>query len=52
MSLLRDLDGDGRINGPGEYRRLWNQTGLNHGLYVRDGWLYASSPTTVWRMRF
>ena len=32
--------------------RIWNQTGLNHGLYVRDGWLYASSPSTMWRMRF
>ena len=52
VSLLRDLNGDGVISPGPEYLRVWNQTGLNHGLYVRDGWMYASSPTTVWRLRF
>ena len=55
VSVLRDLNGDGVIEvgvGSAEYVRVWNQTGLNHGLYVRAGWMYASSADTMWRVRF
>ena len=51
VSLLRDLDGDGVIQ-KGEYTRIFNQAGLNHGLYVHAGFMYISSPNTVWRVPF
>ena len=52
ITLLRDLDGDGVIGGGDEYIRIFNQSGLNHGLYVRRGVMYVSSPSTVWRLPF
>ena len=53
VALLRDLNDDGRIDRlGGEYLRLFEQSGLNHGLYVHGGFVYVSSPTTVWRLRF
>ena len=53
VTLLRDLDGDGVIQaGTAEQVRVWNQTGVYHGLYVRAGWMYVSSPSTTWRVRF
>ena len=54
VSLLRDLDGNGVIDrdGRGEYLRIFEQSGLNHGLYVHGGYIYTSSPTTMWRVAF
>ena len=51
VSLLRDLDGDGTIR-KGETTRIFSQPALNHGLYVHGGWMYVSSPNTVWRVPF
>ena len=52
VSLLRDLNGDGSINGTGEYTRILTAPSLNHGLYVHGGWMYYSSPNFVWRLPF
>lgn len=46
--LLYDDDADG-VSGAGERVVLTTQSGLNHGVALHDGYLYASSPTTVHR---
>jgi len=43
---LRDDDGDGSAE---VHTLIASASGLNHGLAVRDGFLYASSDTTVYR---
>lgn len=45
---LWDANGDG-VSGEGERVTLVTQSGLNHGIYLHDGYLYASSATTVYR---
>ena len=52
ISVLRDLNGDGMIAGDGEYARILTVGSLNHGLYVHGGYMYYSSPNTVWRLPF
>ena len=52
ISALRDLNNDGVIAGAGEYTRILSVQSLNHGLYVHNGYMYFSSPNTVWRMPF
>ena len=52
VSVLRDLNGDGVIGGAGEYTRILTVPSLNHGLYVHNGYIYYSSPNTVWRLPF
>ena len=53
IALLRDLNGNGRIDSTGsEYLRIFDQPGLNHGLYVHQSYIYVSSPVTVWRLPF
>ena len=52
VSLLRDLNGNGVIDGGSEYLRIFNQSGLNHALYLRGGVMYVSSAGTVWRLPF
>ena len=51
VSVLRDLNGDGVIS-KDEYTRIFTQSGLNHGLYVHAGYMYVTSPNTVWRLPF
>lgn len=48
VTALWDADGDG-VSGASERAKLAGASGLNHGVTLRDGWLYASSATTVWR---
>ncbi len=48
---LWDDDGDG-VSGDGERATLASASGLNHGIAVHDGYLYASSPTTVYRWSY
>lgn len=45
---LRDSNGD-RVVSEDERAVLAEMSGLNHGIAVHGGKLYASSPTTVWR---
>ncbi len=46
--LLYDDDGDG-VSGGGERVTMASESGLNHGLGLDGGYLYASSSTTVYR---
>lgn len=48
ISIHWDDDGDG-ISGPSEHAVLVKQNGLNHAVRIHDGYLYASTPTTVYR---
>ncbi len=46
--LLHDDDGDG-VSTNGERVTMASESGLNHGLAIDGGYLYASSDTTVYR---
>jgi glucose/arabinose dehydrogenase len=46
VSWIYDTDGDGLVDAR---KDLASEVGLNHGLAVHDGYLYASSDTTVYR---
>lgn len=46
LVLLYDSDGDGM---PDSRRTVATASGLNHGLQIHNGYLYASSDTTVYR---
>ena len=48
---LWDDDGDG-VSGSGERATIASASGLNHGIAVHDGYLYASSATTVYRWSY
>lgn len=48
VTVLWDDDHDG-VSGEGERAKLAGESGLNHGVTVHDGFLYGSSPTTVFR---
>lgn len=48
VTVLWDDDGD-NVNGSGERAALASAEGLNHGVALNGGWLYASSDTTVYR---
>ncbi|MCB9737261.1 MAG: PQQ-dependent sugar dehydrogenase [Deltaproteobacteria bacterium] len=48
VTALWDDDGDG-VSGATERAKLAGASGLNHGIALRDGFLYASSATTVFR---
>jgi glucose/arabinose dehydrogenase len=46
--VLFDDDGDG-VSGPAERAVVATASGLNHGIALAGGYLYASSPTTLYR---
>ncbi|TNF36271.1 MAG: hypothetical protein EP329_05380 [Deltaproteobacteria bacterium] len=48
VTALWDDDGDG-VSGPDERATLASTSGLNHGLALGGGYLYASSASTVYR---
>lgn len=48
VTALWDDDGDG-LSGAGERAVVAEASGLNHGVFVHGGFLYASSATTVFR---
>jgi len=48
---LWDDDGDG-VSGDGERAIVASAPGLNHGIAIHDGYLYASSVTTVYRWSY
>jgi glucose/arabinose dehydrogenase len=48
---LWDADGDG-VSGSSERAELVTQSGLNHGIELHGGYLYASSSTAVFRWRY
>ena len=48
ITVLFDSDGDG-VSGPGERAPLASASGLNHGIAIHEGSLYASSAATVFR---
>ena len=49
--LLHDDDGDG-VSGEGERVRLTSAPGLNHGLAIDGGYLYASNAGNVFRWSY
>src|SRR5690606_4253378 len=51
VTVLWDDDGDG-VSGATERARLAGASGLNHGVTVHDGFLYASSASTVYRWAY
>ncbi|MFW6039870.1 MAG: PQQ-dependent sugar dehydrogenase, partial [Gemmatimonadota bacterium] len=51
VTALWDDDGD-RVAGEDERAVIAGANGLNHGVLVHDGWLYASSDTTVFRWKY
>jgi glucose/arabinose dehydrogenase len=51
ITVLWDDDGDG-VSGEGERALLAAAPGLNHGILVHGGFLYASSDTTVYRWAY
>ncbi|MEZ4269439.1 MAG: PQQ-dependent sugar dehydrogenase [Myxococcota bacterium] len=51
VTVLWDDDGD-RVSGPTERALLAKASGLNHGVTVHGGFLYASSATTVFRWAY
>jgi glucose/arabinose dehydrogenase len=51
VTMLWDDDGDG-VSGDGERAVMATQGGLNHGVAAADGFLYASTATTVYRWTF
>ena len=51
IRALFDDDGDG-LSGESESVTLAQANGLNHGLALHDGYLYASSASTVYRWPF
>ncbi len=48
VTLLWDANGD-RVNQTSERLRIATVSGLNHGVAIRGGYLYASTPSTVYR---
>ncbi|MBI5486907.1 MAG: PQQ-dependent sugar dehydrogenase [Deltaproteobacteria bacterium] len=48
VTVLFDDDGDG-VSGPEERASLASAPDVNHGIAIHDGYLYASSATTVFR---
>ena len=48
VTMLWDENGD-RINQPSERLRLVTVSGLNHGIAINGGYLYASTASTVYR---
>lgn len=48
VTLLWDANGD-RVNQPSERMRIATVSGLSHGIAIYNGYLYASSATTVYR---
>ncbi|MGC4064429.1 MAG: PQQ-dependent sugar dehydrogenase [Polyangiaceae bacterium] len=48
VTLLWDANGD-RINQPSERLRIASTSGLNHGVALQGGYLYASTATTIYR---
>lgn len=48
VTLLWDENGD-RVNQPSERMRIATVSGLNHGVAIHGGYLYASTSTTVYR---
>jgi glucose/arabinose dehydrogenase len=48
ITLLWDDNGD-RVNQTGERLRIATTAGLNHGIALNGGYLYASTETTVYR---
>mmetsp|Transcript_29476 Transcript_29476/g.41484 ORF Transcript_29476/g.41484 Transcript_29476/m.41484 type:complete len:468 (-) Transcript_29476:30-1433(-) len=48
ISIHWDDDGDG-VSGESEHAVLVRQSGLNHAVRFRDGYLYASTQNTVYR---
>jgi glucose/arabinose dehydrogenase len=51
VALLHDDNGDG-VSGDDERVELASAPGLNHGVSVSGGYLYASSDTTVYRWAY
>jgi len=51
VTALYDLNGDG-ISDVGERVTIARAPDINHGIDVYGGYLYASSPTTVYRWRY
>ncbi len=51
VTVLWDDDGD-RVSGPSERALLAKAPGLNHGVTIHGGFLYASSATTVFRWAY
>ncbi|HEY8942617.1 MAG TPA: hypothetical protein VIM73_00090 [Polyangiaceae bacterium] len=51
LVALWDDDGDG-VSSSSERATLVTQSGLNHGIALHDGYLYASSATTVFRWEY
>ena len=49
--LLYDDDGDG-VSGATERVELANVSGINHGVAISGGFLYASSETTIYRWSY
>jgi glucose/arabinose dehydrogenase len=48
VTLLWDDNGDG-VNQPSERLRIASASGLNHGIAISGGYLYASTATTIYR---
>ena len=48
---LWDANADG-VSGAGERATLVTESGLNHGIALHEGYLYASSATTVYRWSY
>jgi glucose/arabinose dehydrogenase len=51
ITALFDVNGDGRSTTQ-ERTTLGGATGLNHGITYRNGFLYASSATTLYRWKY
>lgn len=51
VQLLWDEDGDG-VSDSSERVQLASESGINHGVAVAGGYLYASSDTTVYRWEY
>lgn len=49
--LLHDDDKNG-VSDPSERVEIVNQSGLNHGIALSDGYLYASTPNSVYRWAY
>jgi len=52
VTVLYDEDEDGLSIGEWERATLAQASGLNHGVEVNNGYLYASSPTQVFRWKY
>lgn len=51
ITVLFDDDGDG-VSGSGERATLFTRAGLNHGIAISGGYLYASTSSTVYRWAY